>query len=389
MAPSGTADGPRLPRLVRSPPARLAALLVLLALLVVIDDASGPAIRIGGLMLAVPALSAVFLGPGAVLVVALATIPCLVLAADGNHQLGTANFQVMMATAVLIGAASVTAARVRGRGESELAQARWVAGVTQRALLRPLPKRLGRFAIASTYMAADQEAAIGGDLYATADLGDGRVRVLVGDVQGKGLAAVEVASMLLAAFRRAARRRTSLPALPGYLDRSLREDLTDLADAPPPQPAHADVEAAPAPSGDPAFLERFVTAVMVDIAAGGDALAVVNCGHPSPILLHHEKVRPLDARRPAIPLGLGDLTPEAQYVDRYDLTVGDVLLLYTDGVIEARDSRGDFYPLTDRLTGWSGLPPDELIEVLTADLLQHVGRRLGDDVAVVAVQRVS
>ncbi|WUH95198.1 serine/threonine-protein phosphatase [Streptomyces sp. NBC_00433] len=376
---------------MRSPPARLAALLLLLVLLVVIDDAAGPAIRISGLILVVPALSAVFLGPGAVLAVAVATVPSLVLAAMGNNQLGTANFPVTMSTGVLIGAASVMAARVRRRRESELAQARWVAGVTQRALLRPLPKRLGRFAIASTYMAADQEAAIGGDLYATADLGGGRVRVLVGDVQGKGLAAVEVASMLLAAFRRANRRRTSLPALPGYLDRNLREDLTDLADAPPPQPAHAeaDADADPVAPGDPDFLERFVTAVMVDIEADGDALAVVNCGHPSPILLRHGEVLQLDARRPAMPLGLGDLTADAQYVDRYDLTVGDVLLLYTDGVIEARDGLGAFYPLADRLAGWPGLPPDELIEVLTADLLQHVGRRLGDDVAIVAVQRVS
>jgi serine phosphatase RsbU (regulator of sigma subunit) len=387
MARSGTTDGPRLPRFVRSPAARLAAPLVLLVLLVVIDEAAGPEIRIGGLMIAVPALSAVLLGPAAVVVVALVTLPCLVIAADSNHQIDTANFPVTVSTAVLIGVASVLAARVRARREHELAQARWVAGVTQRALLRPLPKRLGRLAIASTYMAADQEAAIGGDLYATADLGDGRIRVLVGDVQGKGLAAVEVASMLLAAFRRAARRNTALAALPDYLDRHLREDFTDLSSAPPPQPGSA--EPRPDPPTTPGYLERFVTAVAVDVAADGNSIRIANCGHPSPVLLHQGKVLLLDAGQHAVPLGLGDLSAETQHIDRYDLAVGDVLLLYTDGVIEARDDLGAFYPLADRLAEWADLPPDELIAVLTADLLDHVGRRLGDDVAIVAVQRAS
>ncbi|CAG7621195.1 PP2C family protein-serine/threonine phosphatase [Actinacidiphila bryophytorum] len=385
MARSGTTDGPRVPGLVRSPAARLAAPLLLLVLLVVIDEAAGPQIRIGGLMLAVPALSAVFLSPRAVVVVALVTLPCLVIAADSNNQLDSVNFPVTLSTSVLIGVASVLAARVRARRERELAQARWVAGVAQRTLLRPLPQRLGRFAIASTYMAADREAAIGGDLYATADLGGGRIRVLVGDVQGKGMAAVEVASMLLGAFRRAARQHVPLPVLPRYLDRNLREDLTDLGSAPPPPPGST-APAAPASDGP---LERFVTAVVVEAAAGGDSLDIVNCGHPPPILLHRDQVVALDAGQPALPLGLGDLGPEEEQVDRHELAVGDVLLLYTDGVIEARDDDGAFYPLTERLAGWLRLPPGELIDVLTADLLHHAGRRLGDDVAIVAVQRVS
>lgn len=385
MAPSGTTDGSRLPRLARSLWARLAAPMVLLGLLLAVDLAGGPRLRISGLMVAVPAVCASFLGPGAVLVVALAAFPCLVLAAMGNGQVGTLNFPVTLATAVLVGAASVLAAAVRRRRERELAQVRWVAGVAQRALLRPLPERLGRLAIASTYMAADQEAEVGGDLYATADLGGGRVRVMVGDVQGKGLAAVEVASMLLAAFRRAARHHTPLAALPGYLDRNLRDDMSDLAAAPPPQPGHP----APDPPTAPGYLERFVTAALVDVAADGDSIRIVNCGHPSPILLHRDKVLCLDAEKPAIPLGLGDLTPETQHIDRYGLDVGDVLLLYTDGVIEARDALGTFYPLTERLAHWTGLPPDDLLTALTADLLHHVGRQLGDDVAMVAVQRVA
>jgi serine phosphatase RsbU (regulator of sigma subunit) len=411
MTSSGAPEDPHLPRFVRSRAARLVAPLLLLTLLLVIDLVGGYRIRIGGVMAGVPALSAVFLGPAAVLVVVAATFTTVTIAAASNNQVDVINFPVVLATTALIAAAAVMAAGVRQRRERELAEARWVAAVTQRTLLRPLPSRLGPLAIASAYVSADREAAIGGDLYAAADLGGGRIRVMVGDVQGKGLAAVEVTSMLLAAFRRAARRGTPLHALPAVLDESLRDDLTDLSNPadgpdvpalPPPPGGHgrgmglvssAGPGRAPAGAGDPTgqaeFLERFVTAVMVDVAPGGESVTVANCGHPPPILLRDGEVLQLDCGHPAVPLGLGDLTPETQHLDTYDLGVGDVLLLYTDGVIEARDNEGRFYPLAQRLAEWRDLAPADLLPALTADVARHVGGRLGDDVAVVALQRLA
>ena len=70
-----------------------------------------------------------------------------------------------------------------------------------------------------------------------------------------------------------------------------------------------------------------MTAVMVDVEADCETVAIVNCGHPSPILLHDGKVLPLDAGQHAVPLGLGDLSAEAQHVDRFDLAVGDVFTI--------------------------------------------------------------
>ncbi|MFI0723092.1 PP2C family protein-serine/threonine phosphatase [Streptomyces sp. NPDC021224] len=395
MTRNGASGDAHLPRVAYSTTARLVAALLLLALLLVLDVSGGTRIRIGGLMVGVPALSAVFLGPWAVLLLVAATFPCLAIAAWNNGQLDAVNFPVVMATTTLIGGASVLAAAVRQRRERELAQVRWVAAVTQRALLRPLPTRLGPLAIASTYLAADREAAIGGDLYAAADLGGGRIRVMVGDVQGKGMAAVEVTGMLLAAFRRTARHRTPLRALPAALDESLRDDLTDAPELPPAPPPPPTPQTPFGPASEPAAapsagaLERFVTAVMVDVAPGGECISIANCGHPPPILLHDGEVLPLESAHPAVPLGLGDLTPETQHLDTYDLAVGDVLLLYTDGVIEARDCDGTFYPLADRLADWRDLAPADLVNALTADLARHVGSRLGDDVAVVALQRTA
>ncbi|WP_443074903.1 SpoIIE family protein phosphatase [Streptomyces sp. NBC_01435] len=59
--------------------------------------------------------------------------------------------------------------------------------------------------------------------------------------------------------------------------------------------------------------------------------------------------------------------------------------MHTDGVTEARDSRGTFYPLAERLPRWAGQAPETLLANLRSDLLAHTGGRLGDDAAMVAV----
>jgi hypothetical protein len=363
----------------RHPWARLAVPLAVLAALLLGDVLAGPAIRVGGLMVAVPALSAGFLGPGYVIAVVLVTLPFVVIASATNNTLDAVNFPVSFGTVVLIGIAAVITAAIRQRRERELAQARWVATVTQRALLRPLPSRLGSLGISSLYLAADEEASIGGDIYASAAM-PGTSRILVGDVQGKGLAAIEMAGYLLSAFRRAARGRLGLPELPGYLDRSLREDLTDATD---------DGHESPVADGGASRreLEGFVTAVVVDYDEGADVVRIANRGHPPPLLIHGGRVRPLEPGRPGLPLGLGDLDGESQQVDSYALAVGDTLVLYTDGVTEARDGSGAFYPLERRLEHWAGRDPDALLAAVRADLIRHSSARLADDVAMVVVHR--
>jgi serine phosphatase RsbU (regulator of sigma subunit) len=380
MAPSGP-DGPssRAARLTRHPWAGLWVPLLVLVVLLLADVLAGPAIRIGGLMVAVPALTAGYLGPGAVLLLVGVTLPFVVIASATNNTLDIANFPVSFATVVVIGVAAVITAAIRQRRERELAQARWVAAMAQRALLRPLPRRLGGLGISSLYLSADEEATVGGDIYACAAL-PGQARILVGDVQGKGLAAIEMAGYLLSAFRRAARRRVGLLELSGFLDRSLREDLTD--------PVDGDDEDRTLVASRRA-LEGFVTAVVVDYEEGDDVVRVANRGHPPPLLIHDHAVRRLDPGEPGLPLGLGDLEVVPQQVDVFELAVGDTLLLYTDGVTEARDGTGAFYPLAERLAGWTDHTPDALLAAVRGDLLRHAADRLGDDVALVAVHRTA
>lgn len=64
---------------------------------------------------------------------------------------------------------------------------------------------------------------------------------------------------------------------------------------------------------------------------------LVDCGHPPPLLIRHRQLTPLEVRQPEPLLGLGEFTDPGYRVETFPLEAGDLLLLYTDGVIEALD----------------------------------------------------
>lgn len=345
-------------------------LLIPVALIVVItasDIASGPNIVLGPLLVVAPTLTAWFAGPwttGGIGVLALAG------EAVGGWHTGTLtsrNVVVEMIAIAVITSLIVFLCAVRDRHVRQMAQVRSVAEAAQQVLMWPLPSRLGPLRLACVYLAAEEEADIGGDLYAAARTGSA-VRVMIGDVRGKGLPALGEAALLLGAFREAAHQHASLPDLAASLERSMTRYLADFE-----------------PEGEAG--ERFVTTLLVEIPDAEPLVRMTSCGHPAPLLLGPDNTVHVPRLHPGPPLGVGVTDPADHVVDVLPFGPGDTLVLYTDGVIEARDHNGVFYPFAERAAQWTDRPPEALLHHIERDLLAYTGGRLGDDAALLAIRR--
>ncbi|QTZ90784.1 PP2C family protein-serine/threonine phosphatase [Streptomyces auratus] len=340
--------------------------LVLIAAITVIDINTPPTIHLGPFLVAAPAITASFAGPGVTGAVGVLAVGAQVVIGELHGGLLTPNHQAQIAALVVISVLVTVFRYLRDRRERQLHQVRSVAAAAQEVLLRPLPHRAGPLRIASTYLAAEAEAQIGGDLYAAVPA-PGATRLVVGDVRGKGMAAVGEAAVLVGAFRGSAYRNLPLPAIVAHLGNSVYWNATHLDGA------------------EPEAAESFVTALVVDVHHDGPFIEMVNCGHPPPLLLRNGTVQVLEVAETALPLGLHAPAESDFRVERFGYSPGDLLLLYTDGVIEARDRSGTFYPLSDRLTSWNETDPTALVRRLQHDLLRYAGGTLGDDAAVIAI----
>lgn len=138
-------------------------------------------------------------------VLALITYATSDAAWSSEYREGAADFVLVLVG----GALSVLAASVRVRAERRMLHMMNIAETTRRTVLRPLPPRWGGLDHAAVYLAADAEARVGGDFY-DIQPGPHGTRVLLGDVQGKGLGAVEAAAALLGTFREAAYHEADL-----------------------------------------------------------------------------------------------------------------------------------------------------------------------------------
>ncbi|MEV0535971.1 PP2C family protein-serine/threonine phosphatase [Kitasatospora sp. NPDC050463] len=347
-------------------------MLVTIALVVVLTVAilqSPASTRLGPLLVIAPALTPSFAGPRGTAAVGALTVAAGLLIALLRGGLTNGDHLAQLAALATLSMMIVLFTVVRERRNRQLARAQSVAEAAQRALLRPIPERIGSLQIATMYLAAEYEAQIGADLYTATRSGDG-ARMIIGDVRGKGLAAVGESALLLSAFRLIAAQHATLPDLASTLDRNVSRYLLDFA--------QTDSETA----------EHFVTALFLDIPDDAPVARLTNCGHPPPLLLRHDRVVCLDGAA-APPLGLGTLVADDYPDDTVPFEVGDTLLLYTDGVIEARDRSGVFYPLAERVARWNGCTPEALVSHIRRDLLAHAGGRLGDDAAAVAIRRTA
>ncbi|MEU6374069.1 PP2C family protein-serine/threonine phosphatase [Streptomyces sp. NPDC046909] len=272
----------------------------------------------------------------------------------------------VLTVAVVAGLAAVLNRVVR-RGDQRLASQREIAEAAQRAVLPEPDERIGGFEIAVRYEAAQKDAFIGGDLYAVQDSPYG-VRLVAGDVRGKGMGAVAAVAVVIGAFREAAEQEKTLEAVAGRLERALAREGTRR-------------------EGLDGF-EGFTTAVLAELPHGDGLVRIVNRGHPPPLLLCPDgAVRPLPAAEPALPLGMGELGSWPDRAEEAGFPGGATLLLYTDGLSEARDRHGEFYDPAARLAGRTFRAPGALLATLVAEVRRHTGGGATDDMALLAVRR--
>ncbi|QSB17571.1 serine/threonine-protein phosphatase [Natronosporangium hydrolyticum] len=331
--------------------AGIGAALVLLALVSAVELADGREPNYVGLIAAAPFLAAVFAGWRVVLLIGvLATLVALgfnLAAPEPTLQSGVNVAGVTLATAI-----AAVVASLRERQAERIAELARLATVAQQAVLRPIGPQVGGLAVAGRYVSATAAADIGGDLYEALDTPYG-VRIIVGDVRGKGLDAVRLASIVLGSYRHVAYERADLRAVVADLDRAVARSVGD---------------------------EDFVTAVLLEERGG--TLSIVNCGHPAPLLLRRGATIPLEPPATAPPLGFMPVVQTR--VER--LEPGDRLLLFTDGLGEARRD-GEFFPTADRAWGLlgHGRVDDGLASLETA-LVEWVRGRLDDDIALVLME---
>jgi serine phosphatase RsbU (regulator of sigma subunit) len=213
--------------------------------------------------------------------------------------------------------AQETSAQRLAEVERQLAQKRrdldaeHALAATLQEIILPIPDgplELPGLKVALRYLPAGEESAVGGDWYHAATAPDGSVLLAVGDVAGHGTQAATTMAQLRHALRALAVITTDPAALLGLLNR-----LTcDLEQETP---------------------ELSATAVLARYDPARGRITWAQAGHPPPLFSRGGRTRPVLRPRGSMLGVVGDAAYESATLD---LQIGDVLLLYTDGLVEHR-----------------------------------------------------
>ena len=287
-------------------------------------------------------------------VFALAAVLWSYASGSWNDVWGTSQQWVRFSSVVLISGAAVLIAQVRIRREAEFERLTHIAETAQRVILPVLPEAAGEVLVQARYRSASEDALVGGDLF-DCSLINGRTRFLIGDARGKGIGAVEQAARVIRAFRQSSGLLDDLGELAHDMDAYLQNFLDD---------------------------EGFVTALLVDVTQP-HTLTLASCGHPPPLLVRRDGTAQMLEVPSGLPLGLGDSASAVSM----PWSPGDRLLLYTDGLSEARDDDGTFLAPIDLAPTISAQPLEDALDAVLEQARRHVpGHLLTDDLALVLLE---
>ncbi|MBS3909976.1 MAG: SpoIIE family protein phosphatase [Actinobacteria bacterium] len=236
---------------------------------------------------------------------------------------------------------------------------RKIADTLQTAILT-VPREIAGVDFGYMYRSATEIARIGGDFYDIFELGESLIGFVVGDVSGKGLAAATTTSVVKSTIRAFA-----------YRDPDPRHVLTQTNHAIERQMKEG----------------QFVTAVYGIINTSTGEVAMASAGHPDPFLCTMRGCFKEVARRNP-PLGVFTDVEYSEFTAK--LCLGDTLVLYTDGLVEARHG-SEFFG--DERAGIVldtvyAAPTGDMVEALLAAASEFSKHKLTDDIAVVAIRYV-
>jgi phosphoserine phosphatase RsbU/P len=254
--------------------------------------------------------------------------------------------------------------RARQEADRERERLQRLNAALQATLLPPTLAGVPGLEVAAHYHIASADE-VGGDFYDLYRLGDGAWGFFLGDVCGKGTAAAAVASLARHTLRAAARHDPDPVAVLGDLNTVLNDEYQDL---------------------EPQFCTVILGLLVPDGDRGGFRVTLAGGGHPPALLLR------ADGGADWLPTPGGQLVgvlPRAHVATTaVHLGPGDTLLLYTDGLTEARTGdRGGRYGNAALLDFARSLAPTTAHAAVAAlnELLDAFGTGLDDDTAVLAV----
>jgi PAS domain S-box-containing protein len=235
-------------------------------------------------------------------------------------------------------------------------QQRRIAESLQRSLLPQQLPEIANIDLGARYLAGAAGLQVGGDWYDVIPLRDGRVAIAVGDVVGKGLPAATAMGQV----RYALRAYAALDPAPASVLSSLDEFFAFRND------------------------EELVTLVYGVLDPADGVFVWANAGHPPPLLIGADIPRAVSAPADGTPLGV----PTTRHESTLQLTSGELLLLYSDGLVESRDrpvGEGVEALLQIASRGhWGTTPADQI----TGDVLNLMlgSRDAEDDATLLAVR---
>jgi serine phosphatase RsbU (regulator of sigma subunit) len=296
---------------------------------------------------------------------------CVVLPLGARGAvLGALTLWIMRPAKAFDETARRTAKRLADRAALALDNARLheqqahIASVLQHSLLpRSLPQIKG-FETSSRFLAAGEAYEVGGDFYDVFRSGSRSWTAVIGDVCGKGPEAASLTALARYTVRTASSPDSAPSEVLQTLHESISSERTDF---------------------------RFCTAALARIQApsngkGKARLTVALGGHPLPIILRKDgRIDPIG--HPGTLLGV---LPSPVLVDAdATLGVGDSLILYTDGILDVRDTeeRGDPKWFNQQIAEYAGKGADEIAEALADAAIKRHGGQPRDDIAILVLHR--